>query len=284
MQNLAHILKKIKNATNSALDRFCRVFLASFGFGIFGIICGCGNLIFVPLILLKLHRYKKVQYFSRDLVRYAWRLFLWILRFSKRVQYRFAISSHLHSSKNPNQHFTKSKILDNVGNPSEIIIANHPSLLDVVLLIAHIPRINCVIKASLAKNIFLFGAIKASGYILNTANEEILSQSIDALKMGESLLIFPEGTRTKDKIILHKAASYIAIHSAKNLSAIFIKMSPKSLQKDSKWYNTTTQTLRYELSLEAQITLDEFEKERVDSIRVRHLHEILSNLYHSLNH
>lgn len=141
-----------------------------------------------------------------------------------------------------------------------------------------------MIKASLAKNIFLFGAIKASGYILNTANEEILRQSIDALKMGESLLIFPEGTRTKDKIILHKAASYIAIHSAKNLSAIFIKMSPKSLQKDSKWYNTTTQTLRYELSLEAQITLDEFEKERVDSIRVRHLHEILSNLYHSLNH
>ena len=280
MQNLAHIFMKIKNATNNALDRFCRFFVASFLFGIFGIICGCGNLIFIPLILLRLHRYKKVQYFSRDLVRYAWRLFLWILCISKRLQYRFTISSQLQSSKK----LQKTKTLDNVCNPSEIIIANHPSLLDVVLLIAHIPRINCVIKASLAKNIFLFGAIKASGYILNTANEELLRQSIDALKMGESLLIFPEGTRTKDKIILHKAASYIAIHSAKHLSAIFIKMSPKSLQKDSKWYNTTTQTLRYELSLEAQITLDEFEKDRVDSIRVRYLHETLSNLYHSLNH
>ena len=247
----------------------CALF-ACFGFGIFGIICGCGNLIFIPIIALRLHRYKKVQYFSRDLVRYAWALFLWIMRVTNRVNYHFKESTNK----------TKS---NKMPLSSQIIIANHPSLLDVVLLIANIARINCVVKASLSKNIFLFGAIKASGYILNTANEELLQKSIDALKSGESLLIFPEGTRTKDKISFHKAASYIAIHGAKSLSAIFIKMHPKSLQKDSKWYNTPIQTLRYEISLESQITLNDFAKDKSDSLRVRALHEYLGNLYAPLN-
>ncbi len=253
---------------------------ACFGFGIFGIICSLGNVIFIPLILCRLHRFQKVQFFSRDLVRYAWALFLWILVISKRVEYVFDIANSAHSSKK--RLFTTSSF-KSLGRQGEIVIANHPSLLDVVLIIANVPRINCVIKASLAKNIFLFGAIKASGYILNTANEELLAQSIDALKRGESLLIFPEATRTKDKIIFHKAASYVAIHGAKSLSAIFIKMSQKSLHKDSKWYNVPLETLRYELHLQEQISLDEFEATKADSMRVRYLHQYLGNMYANLS-
>ena len=92
-------------------------------------------------------------------------------------------------------------------------------------------RANCVVKASLGKNIFLAPAIKACGYIPNTANEELLQKSIDALKSGESLIIFPEGTRTAGEIVFHKAAAYIAVNSAKQLVAIGIKMDPPSLKK-----------------------------------------------------
>lgn len=249
----------IRKWLNKASSLLC----ACLCFGIFGIICSLGNLIFIPLILCRLHRFQKVRFFARDLVRFAWGLFLWILRILKRVQCDIKIQSTLNGS-------------------SCVIIANHPSLLDVVLLIATIPRINCVVKHSLSKNFFLFGAIKASGYILNTANEELLQNSIDALKRGELLLIFPEGTRTKDKIVFHKAASYIALHGAKLLSAIFIKMSPQSLKKDSKWYNVPVQTLCYEISLQEQIKLDEFEATKIDSLRVRALHEYLGNIYTKL--
>lgn len=291
---------KITKQAKTICQKILATLFACFGFGVFGIICASGNLIFIPIIALRLHRYKKVQYFSRDLVRYAWALFLWIMRLAKRVSYsfkanesivelaeKFAQESVEKSTKESMIESTnKSKTtIDKISSakPSQIIIANHPSLLDVVLLLANIARINCVVKASLSKNIFLFGAIKASGYILNTANEELLQKSIDTLKSGESLLIFPEGTRTKDKISFHKAASYIAIHGAKSLSAIFIKMHPKSLQKDSKWYNTPAQTLHYEISLENQIILDDFAKDKSDSLRVRALHEYLGNLYAPLN-
>lgn len=290
MPNNLH--KAITKQAKTICQKILALLFACFGFVVFGIICASGNLIFIPIIALRLHRYKKVQYFSRDLVRYAWALFLWIMRLAKRISYSFKANESIvesveKSTKESMIEFTnKSKTtIDKISSakPSQIIISNHPSLLDVVLLLANIARINCVVKASLSKNIFLFGAIKASGYILNTANEELLQKSIDALKSGESLLIFPEGTRTKDKISFHKAASYIAIHGAKSLSAIFIKMHPKSLQKDSKWYNTPAQTLHYEISLENQIILDDFAKDKSDSLRVRALHEYLGNLYAPLN-
>lgn len=298
MPNNLH--KAITKQAKTICQKILALLFACFGFVVFGIICASGNLIFIPIIALRLHHYKKVQYFSRDLVRYAWALFLWIMRLTKRVSYSFKANESVvelaekfaqESVEKPTKESmiestNKSKTtIDKISStkPSQIIIANHPSLLDVVLLLANIARINCVVKASLSKNIFLFGAIKASGYILNTANEELLQKSIDALKSGESLLIFPEGTRTKDKISFHKAASYIAIHGAKSLSAIFIKMHPKSLQKDSKWYNTPAQTLRYEISLENQIILDDFAKDKSDSLRVRALHEYIGNLYAPLN-
>lgn len=290
MPNNLH--KAITKQAKTICQKMLALLFACFGFVVFGIICASGNLIFIPIIALRLHRYKKVQYFSRDLVRYAWALFLWIMRLAKRVSYSFKAnesvveSAEKFAQESMIESTNKSKTtIDKISSdkPSQIIIANHPSLLDVVLLLANIARINCVVKASLSKNIFLFGAIKASGYILNTANEELLQKSIDALKNGESLLIFPEGTRTKDKISFHKAASYIAIHGAKSLSAIFIKMHPKSLQKDSKWYNTPAQTLRYEILLENQIILDDFVKDKSDSLRVRALHEYLGNLYATLN-
>lgn len=277
---------KIIKQAKIICQKILATLFACFGFGIFGIICASGNLIFIPIITLRLHRYKKVQYFSRDLVRYAWALFLWIMHLTNRVKFSFKANESESAEKFAQESTKKSKTtIDKISSakPSQIIIANHPSLLDVVLLLANIAHINCVVKASLSKNIFLFGAIKASGYILNTANEELLQKSIEALKSGESLLIFPEGTRTKGKISFHKAASYIAIHGAKSLSAIFIKMHPKSLQKDSKWYNTPAQTLHYEISLENQIILDDFAKDKSDSLRVRALHEYLGNLYAILN-
>lgn len=298
MPNNLH--KAITKQAKTICQKILALLFACFGFVVFGIVCASGNLIFIPIIALRLHRYKKVQYFSRDLVHYAWALFLWIMRLAKRVSYSFKANESVVESaekfaQESVEKSTKESMIESTNKskttidkissakPSQIIIANHPSLLDVVLLLANIARINCVVKASLSKNIFLFGAIKASGYILNTANEELLQKSINALKSGESLLIFPEGTRTKDKISFHKATSYIAIHGAKSLSVIFIKMHPKSLQKDSKWYNTPAQTLHYEISLENQIILDDFAKDKSDSLRVRALHEYLGNLYAPLN-
>lgn len=223
-----------------------------------------GNLFFIPLILLKLQRFTFIQNLSRDIVRYSWRFFLWCARIVGILKYEYIDFEKLDSRNDSHK-------------DSRIFIANHPSLLDVVLIIAKIRRINCVVKADLCKNPFLFAAIKASGYIPNTANEILLQNSLSALNRGESLLIFPEGTRTKDSIIFHKAASYIAINAAQSLAMIFIKMRPRSLKKGEKWYHT--QKMRYSVILRDIWDLQSFAPNKLNPLRVRELHKNLSEIY-----
>ena len=218
-----------------------------------------GNLFFVPIIVLRLNRFKVVENFARDLIYGAWRIFLYLIVFYGYAKIDF-----------------KPKFSHKNG---AIIIANHPSLLDVVLLLSHIRRANCIVKASLAKNIFLFGAIKSANYILNTENEKMLELSKIALQNGENLIIFPEGTRTKDKISMQKGAFYIAINYAKELMALSIKMSPKSLKKGQMWYDTPENKIEYEVDILENLDLNEFEKSRPNPLRVRLLHEKMQNLY-----
>lgn len=251
------------------ITQIARIALIALCFVLFGIICLVGNLFFIPLILLGLHRFAPIQNLSRDIVRFSWGFFLVCAKFLGVIDYKYSGFDKLDSRKSK---------LDS-RQKSQILIANHPSLLDVVLIIARIGRLNCIVKDSLCKNPFLFAAIKASGYIPNTANEILLERSISALKKGESLLIFPEGTRTKDSIIFHKAASYIAINGAQNLSVIFIKMRPLALKKGEKWYDTPRETLRYSIDLKAILDLQTFAQDKPKSLRVRELHTILSQTY-----
>lgn len=254
--------------------QIARILLVGLCFVLFGSICLIGNILFIPLILLGLHRFRRVQNLSRDIVRYSWRFFLWCAKILGVIKYEYSGFEKLDSRVD-----SRDSSLDSRKNPndSRIFIANHPSLLDVVLIIAKIRRINCVVKADLCKNPFLFAAIKASGYIPNSANEILLQNSLSALNRGESLLIFPEGTRTKDSIIFHKAGSYIAINAAQSLAMIFIKMRPRSLKKGEKWYHT--QKMRYSVILRDIWDLQSFAHSKLNPLRVRELHKKLSEIY-----
>lgn len=84
---------------------------------------------------------------------------------------------------------------ERLGRPGQLVIANHPSLIDVVVLIALIRDANCVVKQSLWENPFTRGPIRAAQYISNNGSAEMLDEAADALQQGQTLIIFPEGTR-----------------------------------------------------------------------------------------
>ncbi|HEV8261312.1 MAG TPA: lysophospholipid acyltransferase family protein, partial [Burkholderiales bacterium] len=84
------------------------------------------------------------------------------------------------------------------GERSIIIAPNHPSLLDAVFIISRLPQTACIMKAEIWDSFFLGGGARLSGYIRNDAPINLLRQSVDELHAGHQLLVFPEGTRTRE--------------------------------------------------------------------------------------
>jgi 1-acyl-sn-glycerol-3-phosphate acyltransferase len=77
-----------------------------------------------------------------------------------------------------------------------VIVANHPSLLDAMLLVARLPLAACVMKASLMRNPFLAAGALLARYIPNDSAHAMVRRAVADLREGGQLVMFPEGTRT----------------------------------------------------------------------------------------
>ena len=122
----------------------------------------------------------------------------------------------------------------------KIIIANHPSLIDVVMLISLMPQADCIVKEALWRNPFFGRVIRSAGYIKNSGDvEELIEQCAQSLKAGYSLIIFPEGTRTgrDGELNLQRGASNIALRCNTDMSPVFIHCTPTTLTKSDRWYS-----------------------------------------------
>lgn len=114
-----------------------------------------------------------------------------------------------------------------------IIIANHPSLLDAVVLLARLPRAVCVMKGSLKRNILFGPMARLSGYVSNDDPMTLIRQTCDELASGAQILIFPEGTRTRTYPVnpFSEATAFIAARSGVPVQALFIEFSSPYLGK-----------------------------------------------------
>lgn len=79
-----------------------------------------------------------------------------------------------------------------------IVAANHPSLLDAVMILSRLPNAVCIMKASLMENVLFGAAARLAGYIRNDTPLETILNSREELLRGAQVVIFPEATRTSD--------------------------------------------------------------------------------------
>ena len=77
-----------------------------------------------------------------------------------------------------------------------IVAANHPSMLDALIVVARLPRGVCVMKADLLRNVFLSGGARLAQYIRNDVGRAMVRDAVASLREGNQLVLFPEGTRT----------------------------------------------------------------------------------------
>lgn len=120
-----------------------------------------------------------------------------------------------------------------------LMLANHPTLLDYVILASLIPDLDCVVKADLLKNPFVKGAIKAADYLINDEDPHVFMQRCKMrLERGDVILIFPEGTRTRRNlpVKLQRGAANIALRCQSDMRLIKITCVPLVVPKEEHWY------------------------------------------------
>jgi 1-acyl-sn-glycerol-3-phosphate acyltransferase len=128
--------------------------------------------------------------------------------------------------------------IERLNKPGQLIVANHPSLIDVVFLISLVRDANCIVKSSLFHNPCMRGPLRNAGYISNSASESMLADCVTALHRGDSLIIFPEGTRSVpgQPLRFHRGAAYIALAAGLPMTPVTIQCQPSMLTKQEKWY------------------------------------------------
>ncbi|MDR2842771.1 MAG: 1-acyl-sn-glycerol-3-phosphate acyltransferase [Spirochaetaceae bacterium] len=149
---------------------------------------------------------------------------------------------------------------------SKIIVANHPSLLDVVMIISLIPNADCIVNASLKRNI-VNGVIRRI-YISNSLEfSELSARCKKTLDEGNCLVIFPEGSRTPrtGHLPLKRGAARISVLTQNPIIPIRIGGNDKwGLGKHDPWtaYNHSEKYI-YKISM-----LDEISPEKYSELPV----------------
>lgn len=233
--------------------------LSFFLFGLGGLVL---RLIVFPLLsLLPASPLRKRQR-ARALISGAFRFFVEFMRFTGVLTY--SVTG-----------------IERLGQPGQMVIANHPSLIDVVVLIAFIRDANCVVKQSLWQNPFMRGPIRSAGYISSDGSIDMLEASAQVLKEGQTLIIFPEGTRTTpgQPPSFHRGAAAIALRGAKMIAPVRISVTPTTLTKAEPWYSIPSRRIHFSFEVGEMIDPCDFNACSSAPIASRKLNQYLHSYY-----
>jgi 1-acyl-sn-glycerol-3-phosphate acyltransferase len=139
-----------------------------------------------------------------------------------------------------------------------VVVANHPSLLDAVLILSRLPNAVCVMKASLLDNILFGAGARMAGYIANGAPLKVVLESREVLQAGAQLVIFPEGSRTRDFPLdtCQATAALIARRAGVPLQPVLIEFSTPYLGKTWPLFRPPELPLRCALRLEQPLVAE----------------------------
>ena len=145
---------------------------------------------------------------------------------------------------------------------SKVVIANHPSLFDVVILFSLVPNADCIVKGELIQNKFISLIIKNLYIPNNIPFDEQLEHAKKSMDEGNNLIIFPEGTRTKpgEPWDFKKGAARFALYSKNDVIPIFFGGNEKiGLRKHDKLLQFhPTEKYLYNLKVLAPISINEY--------------------------
>ena len=115
-----------------------------------------------------------------------------------------------------------------------IVVANHPSMLDAVMLVARLPLSFCIMKNSLMHNPLLGPGARLARYVRNDTAFGMVQCAVKELRAGGQLVLFPEGTRTTQQPVnplLHASFALIAKRAQAPVQVVYIDTDSPYLGK-----------------------------------------------------
>lgn len=155
-----------------------------------------------------------------------------------------------------------------------IIVANHPTLLDVVILMSLVPNAQCIVKNALWSHPFLGPLVRRAGYIRNDLDgESLIAAAAQALGSGGNMIVFPEGTRRSagEATRLQRGFANIATMTGADVQLVWITCTPPMLMKGAPWWSIPEEPSVFRVTVDACIAADAYRALPRRTVASRHL-------------
>lgn len=195
-----------------------------------------------------------------DIIHFLWRIFVYFMIFIGLIKLDI-------------------KKLEKIEN--KIIVATHPSFIDIVILIALIPRSTCFVKKELAYNPILKNLV-TSIFITNEVElDELKSESKKMLDCGFNVIIFPSGIRHRKNEFpkIKKGASLVALNARKNIVPIRFFSDADFLFINQPFYAASDRRVTFEIEQMKEINIKNFICESEIITKQKITAEIVKELY-----
>ncbi|MBK9446133.1 MAG: 1-acyl-sn-glycerol-3-phosphate acyltransferase [Betaproteobacteria bacterium] len=162
-----------------------------------------------------------------------------------------------------------------------LVLANHPTYIDVVVLISLMPQANCVVKGALWRNPFYWGIVRAAGYVNNDSPEDVINACAESLQSGETLLLFPEGTRTApgQALRFQRGAAHVALKAGSAVTPALIACDPPTLTKGAPWWLAPDRPFTFSVDVHPAIATSDAVAAASTAIGARHLTDTLEDYF-----
>lgn len=175
----------------------------------------------------------------RGVVRESWRLFMWAGRVTG--TFRVAVSPE-----------DRARL---AATRSRVVVANHLTLIDVVVLASLLPDSTSIAKAAAGRN-FFYSRIVRSVFLVNDDPAHVRADAARLLGGGTNVIVFPEGTRQPvdaPERKLRRGAAQIALEAGVPILPVAITCDPPVLAKGQPWYDVGDRTIVWTLRVGAEI-------------------------------
>jgi len=207
-------------------------------FGVFGLV-----LSFLALLCGPLPATNRTERFFQRMIHRCLALFVWWTTVTRLTRVRYHGLDRLSHNRR-----------------GLVLVANHPSLIDITCLLARVPEAVCIFKPAIRRNPLFGAAARRAGYLANDGGHEVIRHATEKVSAGHTLIVFPEGTRTpvgQMLLPLRPGFALIARRSCAPVQLVRITSNKPVLSKGSPWWRPPPSSVVVDVTIGPRLTLRE---------------------------